>query len=62
MLCNYRLPAGVLILGLQNLGGETMRDKRRRERRELHELRVTEWFVLLEDIFDVIVLLNTQMR
>ncbi|XP_052001267.1 complex I assembly factor TIMMDC1, mitochondrial-like [Xyrauchen texanus] len=37
------LPAGVLIMGLQKLGGETLCDKRRRERRELHELRVTEW-------------------
>lgn len=25
--------------------GETMRDKRRRERQELYELRVTEWLV-----------------
>lgn len=32
-------------MGLQKLGGETMRDKRRRERQELYELRVTEWLV-----------------
>ncbi|NP_001017828.1 complex I assembly factor TIMMDC1, mitochondrial [Danio rerio] len=47
-------PAGVLILGLQNLGGETMRDKRRRERRELHELRVTEWNARLKVTDDLI--------
>lgn len=40
-----RLPAGVVIIGLQKLGGETMHDKRQRERGELHELRVTEWLV-----------------
>lgn len=32
-------------MGLQKLGGETMHDKRRRERRELYELRVAEWLV-----------------
>lgn len=44
--CYNRLPAGVVIIGLQKLGGETMHDKRQRERRELHELRVAEWLVL----------------
>ncbi|KAI7793299.1 complex I assembly factor TIMMDC1, mitochondrial [Triplophysa rosa] len=37
------VPAGLFIIGLQKLGGETLCDKRRRERRELHELRVAEW-------------------
>lgn len=41
------MPAGALIVGLQKLGGETMREKRRRERRELYELRVAEWYVLI---------------
>lgn len=45
MWCYNRLPAGVVIIGLQKLGGESMHDKRQRERRELHELRVAEWLV-----------------
>lgn len=48
------LPAGVLIMGLQKLGGETMRDKRRRERRELYELRVAEWNARLKLTDDLI--------
>ncbi|GAA6105177.1 complex I assembly factor TIMMDC1, mitochondrial [Tachysurus ichikawai] len=42
------VPAGALIVGLQKLGGETMREKRRRERRELYELRVAEWDARLQ--------------
>lgn len=42
------VPAGALIVGLQKLGGETMREKRRRERRELYELRVAEWNARLQ--------------
>ncbi|XP_051558506.1 complex I assembly factor TIMMDC1, mitochondrial isoform X1 [Myxocyprinus asiaticus] len=48
------LPAGVLIMGLQKLGGETLCDKRRRERKELHELRVTEWNARLKLTDDLI--------
>lgn len=48
------VPAGALIIGLQKLGGETMRDKRRRERRELFELRVAEWNARLQLTDDLI--------
>ncbi|CAM4490286.1 hypothetical protein PO909_015200 [Leuciscus waleckii] len=41
-------------MGLQKLGGETMRDKRRRERQELYELRVTEWNARLKLTDDLI--------
>ncbi|XP_052455059.1 complex I assembly factor TIMMDC1, mitochondrial isoform X2 [Carassius gibelio] len=48
------LPAGVVIIGLQKLGGETMHDKRQRQRRELHELRVAEWNARLKLTDDLI--------
>ncbi|XP_017565507.1 complex I assembly factor TIMMDC1, mitochondrial [Pygocentrus nattereri] len=48
------VPAGALIIGLQKMGGETMRDKRRRERRELFELRVAEWNARLQLTDDLI--------
>ncbi|KAJ8246690.1 hypothetical protein GJAV_G00254320 [Gymnothorax javanicus] len=37
------LPAGALIMGMQKLTGETIRERRRRERRELYELKMVEW-------------------
>ncbi|KAL2087628.1 hypothetical protein ACEWY4_016456 [Coilia grayii] len=37
------LPAGALIVGVQSLGGETLRDKRRRERKEMYGLKMAEW-------------------
>ncbi|XP_055064836.2 complex I assembly factor TIMMDC1, mitochondrial [Misgurnus anguillicaudatus] len=48
------LPAGLFIIGLQKLGGETMCEKRHRERRELHELRVAEWAARLNLTDDLI--------
>lgn len=42
------VPVGALIIGLQKLGGETMREKRRRERRELFELKLAEWNARLQ--------------
>uniref|UniRef100_A0A4W4GMF4 Complex I assembly factor TIMMDC1, mitochondrial n=2 Tax=Electrophorus electricus TaxID=8005 RepID=A0A4W4GMF4_ELEEL len=48
------IPAGVLIVGLQKLSGETMRERRRRERRELFELRVAEWNARLHLTDDLI--------
>ncbi|XP_043101521.1 complex I assembly factor TIMMDC1, mitochondrial [Puntigrus tetrazona] len=48
------LPAGVVIIGLQKLGGETMYEKRQRGRRELHELRVSEWNARLKLTEDLI--------
>lgn len=38
-----RLPTGALILGMQSLAGESVRERRREERRERHELRLAEW-------------------
>lgn len=38
-----RLPTGALILSMQSLGGESVRERRRRERREQYELRLAEW-------------------
>ncbi|KAL4657015.1 complex I assembly factor TIMMDC1, mitochondrial [Arapaima gigas] len=39
------LPAGVAIIAMQKLAGETVRERRRRERRELYELKLEEWCV-----------------
>lgn len=38
------MPAGALIVGVQKLGGETLQEKRKRERRELHDLKMAEWY------------------
>ncbi|XP_024917953.1 complex I assembly factor TIMMDC1, mitochondrial isoform X2 [Cynoglossus semilaevis] len=37
------LPTGALILSLQSLSGESVRERRKRERRELYEQRLAEW-------------------
>ncbi|XP_053170319.1 complex I assembly factor TIMMDC1, mitochondrial [Scomber japonicus] len=42
------VPAGGLIISMQSLAGETVRERRRRERRELYELRLAEWTARLE--------------
>ncbi|XP_012678851.1 complex I assembly factor TIMMDC1, mitochondrial [Clupea harengus] len=42
------LPAGALIVGVQKLGGETLQEKRKRERRELHDLKMAEWSARLQ--------------
>lgn len=46
----FRLPTGALIISIQSLGGETARDRRRRECRELYELRLAEWWDVLESL------------
>lgn len=38
-----RVPTGALIINMQSLAGETVRERRRRERKELYELRLAEW-------------------
>lgn len=38
-----RLPCGALIISMQSLGGENVREKRRKERLQLYELRLAEW-------------------
>ncbi|KAI1885216.1 hypothetical protein AGOR_G00217890 [Albula goreensis] len=37
------MPAGALVMAMQKLSGETIRERRRRERRELYELKLAEW-------------------
>lgn len=37
------IPAGALIISMQSIAGETIRERRRRERRELYELKLAEW-------------------
>lgn len=38
-----RLPTGALIISMQSLSGENIRERKRKERLELHELRLAEW-------------------
>ncbi|KAM7365444.1 hypothetical protein PAMP_016369 [Pampus punctatissimus] len=42
------VPTGALIISMQSLAGETVRERRRRERRELYELRLAEWTARLQ--------------
>lgn len=42
------VPAGLMIIGMQSLSGETIRERRRRERRELYELKLAEWEARLQ--------------
>ncbi|XP_061483977.1 complex I assembly factor TIMMDC1, mitochondrial [Rhineura floridana] len=37
------LPAGALLMSMQNLAGETLIERRKRERRELYEQKLAEW-------------------
>ncbi|KAM8873025.1 complex I assembly factor TIMMDC1, mitochondrial [Synchiropus picturatus] len=37
------IPTGAVIMGMQSLGGEDVRERRRRERRELYQLKLAEW-------------------
>ncbi|NXS47877.1 TIDC1 factor, partial [Balaeniceps rex] len=39
----FGIPAGGLLMIMQKLAGETLQEKRNRERRELYEQKVTEW-------------------
>ncbi|XP_041637597.1 complex I assembly factor TIMMDC1, mitochondrial [Cheilinus undulatus] len=42
------IPTGTLIISMQSLAGETARERRRKERRELYELRLEEWTARLQ--------------
>ncbi|KAM9328756.1 complex I assembly factor TIMMDC1, mitochondrial [Pholidichthys leucotaenia] len=42
------LPVGALIVGLRSMSGETVQERRRRERRELYELKLEEWTARLQ--------------
>lgn len=48
------LPAGVFIAATQTVSGENMRERRRRERRELYELKLAEWHARLQLTDDLI--------
>lgn len=48
------IPAGLMIISMQSLSGETIREKRRRERRELYELKLAEWEARLQLTDDLI--------
>lgn len=48
------VPAGALLIAIQKLSGETVRERRRRERRELYELKLTEWTARLQLTDDLI--------
>ncbi|NXU58610.1 TIDC1 factor, partial [Turnix velox] len=39
----FGIPAGGLLMVMQNLAGETLQEKRNRERRELYEQKLAEW-------------------
>ncbi|XP_029370405.1 complex I assembly factor TIMMDC1, mitochondrial [Echeneis naucrates] len=42
------IPTGALIISMHSLAGESVRERRRKERRELYELRVAEWEARLQ--------------
>ncbi|PKU38177.1 hypothetical protein llap_11522 [Limosa lapponica baueri] len=39
----FKIPAGGLLMLMQKLAGETLQEKRNRERRELYERKLAEW-------------------
>ncbi|KFP24514.1 Translocase of inner mitochondrial membrane domain-containing protein 1, partial [Colius striatus] len=39
----FGIPAGGLLIAMQKLTGETLQERRNRERRELYEQKVAEW-------------------
>ncbi|XP_026157590.1 complex I assembly factor TIMMDC1, mitochondrial [Mastacembelus armatus] len=42
------IPTGALIVSMQSLAGETIQERRRRQRRELYELRLAAWTARLQ--------------
>ncbi|KAK5616083.1 Complex I assembly factor timmdc1, mitochondrial [Crenichthys baileyi] len=56
------IPVGALVVGLQSLTGETTRERRQRERRELYELKYAEWTARLQMIDELIDSLNVTAR
>ncbi|XP_077440026.1 complex I assembly factor TIMMDC1, mitochondrial [Vanacampus margaritifer] len=42
------IPTGALIISMQSLTGENVRERRRRERREIYEMKLAEWTARLE--------------
>ncbi|KAF0046153.1 hypothetical protein F2P81_002682 [Scophthalmus maximus] len=56
------IPTGAAIISMQSLTGETVRERRRRERRELYELRLAEWAARLQLTEDLIGDLNVSCQ
>ncbi|XP_023122976.2 complex I assembly factor TIMMDC1, mitochondrial [Amphiprion ocellaris] len=56
------IPVGALVVGLQSLTGETVRERRRRERRELYELKLAEWTARLQLTDELIDNLNVSSQ
>lgn len=56
------IPVGGLVIGLQSLTGETVRERRRRERRELYELKLAEWTARLQLTDELIANLNVSCQ
>uniref|UniRef100_A0A3Q0SH63 Complex I assembly factor TIMMDC1, mitochondrial n=1 Tax=Amphilophus citrinellus TaxID=61819 RepID=A0A3Q0SH63_AMPCI len=56
------IPVGALVIGLQSLTGETVRERRRRERRELYELKLAEWAARLQLTDELISNLNVSSQ
>ncbi|XP_034720422.1 complex I assembly factor TIMMDC1, mitochondrial [Etheostoma cragini] len=56
------IPTGALIISMQSISGETARERRRRERRELYELRLSEWTARLQLTDDLIGELNVSSQ
>ncbi|XP_041834842.1 complex I assembly factor TIMMDC1, mitochondrial [Melanotaenia boesemani] len=48
------IPVGASVIGLQALAGETVRERRRRQRRELYEHKLAEWTARLQMTDDLI--------
>lgn len=56
------IPAGLMIISMQSLSGETFRERRRREHRELYELKLAEWEARLQLTEDLIGDLNVKTK
>ncbi|XP_053561092.1 complex I assembly factor TIMMDC1, mitochondrial [Bombina bombina] len=56
------IPAGVLISGLQSLSGESISERKRRERRHLYEQKLEEWSARLQVTDDVLEQLDAAQK
>ncbi|XP_013866189.1 complex I assembly factor TIMMDC1, mitochondrial [Austrofundulus limnaeus] len=55
-------PFGALVIGLQKLTGETFREKRKREHRELYENKLEEWLARLSMTDELVSNLNSSTQ
>ncbi|XP_039599757.1 complex I assembly factor TIMMDC1, mitochondrial [Polypterus senegalus] len=56
------VPAGALIMGMQMASGETLGERKRRERRELYELKLSEWSSRLNVTEDIITEIDNKLQ